>query len=106
MKRKNAALVGLLVAGGLSEEDAADQVDRVLGAIGPALVSGTPVHLPDVGDLRPTRKRVYVPGSCDRQAREECRVSLRSGAVWRGEPYACDPPEKSKLSYHNVGGLS
>lgn len=106
VKRQNGALVDLLVAGGLSEHDAAEQVERVLGAIGPALVAGKPVRLPDVGDLRPKRKRVYVPGSCDRQARDECRVSLRSGAIWKGEPYACEPPEKSKLTYLTTGGLS
>lgn len=106
MKRPNRALIDLLVADGLPEEDAAAQVERVLAAIAPALIAGKPVRLPDVGDLRPKRKRSYVPGSCDRQAREECRVSLRSGAIWKGEPYACEPPEKSKLTYFTTGGLS
>jgi nucleoid DNA-binding protein len=106
MKRRNRELIEALIADGLTEEVAAEQVDRVLGAIAPALVAGRPVHLPGVGDLRPKRRRAHVPGSCDRQAREECRVSLRSGAIWKGEPYACEPPEKSKLSYINVGGLS
>lgn len=106
MIKRNRALIEALVASGMSEEDAAEQVERVLGAIVPVLVAGKPVHLTGLGDLRPKRKRAYVPGSCDRQPREECRVSLRSGAVWTGEPYACEPPEKSKLSYFNPGGLS
>ena len=106
MIRRNRPLIEALVADGMSEEDAAAQIERVLGAIGCVLIAGKPVHLTGVGDLRPKRKRAYVPGSCDRQARDECRVSLRSGAIWKGEPFACEPPEKSKLTYFTTGGLS
>ena len=102
MKGPNRALVEQLVASGMTEEDAAEQIERVLGAIVPALIAGKSVRLPGVGDLRPKRKRAYVPGSCDRQAREECRVSMRSAAVWKGEPYACDPPEKPKVTMNAV----
>ena len=106
MKNPNRALTDVLVAGGMSEEDAIDQVERVLAAIVPALVAGKSVRLPGVGDLKPKRERVYVPGSCDRQKREECRVSMRRGTVWKGDPYAAEPPEKSSLTYFTTGGLS
>lgn len=98
MKNMNRGLTAALVAAGLSEEEALEQIDRVLGAIPVALAAGQNVRLPGVSDLRPKRKWVYVPGSCDRKKREEVRVSMRACAVWKGEPRDCDPPEKGKVS--------
>lgn len=97
----NKSVTDVLVAAGLSEEEAIEQAERVLGAIPQALIAGKPVRLPGVGDLRPKRGRYYVPGACQRKAREECRVKLRTGAIWKGDPYDVDPPEKSKISYLN-----
>ena len=106
MRNRHRAVIDVLVAAGLPEDAAKDQVERVLGAIAPALIAGKIVWLPGVGDLRPKRQRVYVPGSGDRKKREECRVSMRRGTVWKGEPYEAEPPEKSKLTYRTLGGLS
>lgn len=105
MKNPHRALTDVLVGTGMSEEDAVDQVERVLNAIPVALRAGKAVRLPSVGDLRPKRKRVYVPGSCQRKAREECRAQLRAGIIEQGEPYDVAPPEKSSLTYLNPRAL-
>jgi len=105
MKNPNRNMTDALVAAGIPEPEAIDQVERVLGAIAGVLITGKAVRLPGVGDLRAKRKRVYVPGSCQRKAREECRAQLRAGIIEQGEAYDVEPPEKSKMSYINPRAL-
>jgi len=102
----NRVLTDALVADGLTQEEAIDMVERVMAPIAGLLIAGKSVRLPGVGDLKPKRKRVYVPGSCDKRLREECRVALRAGAIWKGEERACEPPEKAKVKTGFMGRMA
>jgi hypothetical protein len=102
----NRMVTDALVAKGLTQEDAVEQAERVLGVIAPLLIAGKSVRIPGVGDLKPKRVRVRVPGSCDRKAREECRATLRGSAIWKGEPYAVEPPEKPKVKTGFMGRMA
>jgi nucleoid DNA-binding protein len=102
----NRVLTDALVADGLTQEEAVEQVERVMAPIARLLIAGKSVRLPGVGDLKPKRVRVRVPGSCDRKAREECRVTLRGSVIWKGEPYVVEPPEKPKVKTGFMGRMA
>lgn len=106
MINPNRVLTDALVADGLTQEEAVEQVERVMAPIARLLIAGKSVRLPGVGDLKPKRVRVRVPGSCDRKAREECRVTLRGSVIWKGEPYAVEPPEKPKVKTGFMGRMA
>lgn len=81
-------LTARVAAGGVDPEEAAAQVDRVLDAIRAQLVDGRSVRLTGLGQLHAPRKRVFVPGSRNRQAREQRKVSLRyPEIIEKGEEY-------------------
>lgn len=106
MKNPNKPLIDVLVESGISEDEATWATERVLNAIPVALAAGKSVRLPGVSDLRPRRKWVYVPGSCDKQKREEVKVTMRACSVWKGEAIACDPPAKPKVTFSSPRALA
>lgn len=105
-KNWNRALTDALVAEGLSEPDAVDQIERVLGAIAGVIVAGKTVRLPAVGTIKPNRKRKYVPGTRERQMREEVRAALKSDVLLKGDPFEVEPREKAKVSISPMRYLS
>ena len=82
------ALVEAMVEAGLSDDAARAAIDAVFAALPAAMLASRSIYIPGIGKLAAPQKRVYVPGSVDRLAREQRKVVLRDTAIiWKGEPW-------------------
>lgn len=82
------ALVAAMVEAGLSDDAARAAIDAVFAALPAAMVASRSIYIAGIGKLAAPQKRVYVPGSVDKLARDQRKVVLRESAIiWKSEAW-------------------